>query len=866
MKRMTIWSLIGAIILGTLITQEVAAQVSRSAVLFLRIPQGARAIAMGRSYTAVAEDASATFWNPAGLGSAPLADRWESIEVPSQFRPMSEVVSRLDNAGGADDFELWAVGNNRLVRFRNGSWIDREVIYTKTSDAFDQLIVKYVSADDATTRDAIFDRIRQANNRKSFESISTLRDSIKLATSSVAGNESVTKWADSLEILWRECRLNSSASDVLSREFAAMNADGSINESDLKKLGTLLQGCRNNFIPEELIIPFSTLTGNSIKSVAANAQSVMVVCETGLLNYVGNGWRVISGDAGSLLGTDNVIHDIAVTGPNFYLATERGLVTINGSEIDSSATKKGLPAGAVTHIGGTSTTNMFAVVDNDLFRFDGMVWMNTVPFLVPVDASEEKLAQRFSPYRSQADQSIYLAKLKNKQVSSVADSLASTNSATEKFALAPGTVVEVPYLSRLQGKVYDVAEAYSAIFVATEYGLLRRNDNGWTLLGYDSTEFSKPLDSIAMLAGGINGESLDGYRARIMTVNDLTEVSVPDGRMIWYPARLASGPVTRIQRVEGQLLFTTKFGVYSYDGVSFSRANMEGLSADELLTAIPAGRDIWYASRDQAVTSIPGNSDLTLSYVKWLPNLASDLYFIPLSAAINLGTAGTLGINLTGISYGEIERTNEQGVSLGTFNSYDAALTVSYGNSLTSKLKAGISIKLIQSRLSEQGAGAEKGSGDAFGLAFDFGGLYEASERVTFGAAVSNIGPKMSYIDAAQSDPLPANMSVGAALYPWKSNKSHLLVTPEADLQLIGLGLGDMISNATLKAGLEFMYEDLFALRGGFYNDKLGKVTFLTAGVGFRPIRQLGIDIAYVIDNEDQPLAGTFPITLNVRL
>ena len=35
---------------------------------FLKLGVGARPVAMGSAYTAVADDANALFWNPAGLG------------------------------------------------------------------------------------------------------------------------------------------------------------------------------------------------------------------------------------------------------------------------------------------------------------------------------------------------------------------------------------------------------------------------------------------------------------------------------------------------------------------------------------------------------------------------------------------------------------------------------------------------------------------------------------------------------------------------------------------------------------------------------------------------------------------------------
>ena len=47
--------------------QVAATPESRAAVLFLLIEPGARAIAMGESYVAIADDATASYFNPAAL-------------------------------------------------------------------------------------------------------------------------------------------------------------------------------------------------------------------------------------------------------------------------------------------------------------------------------------------------------------------------------------------------------------------------------------------------------------------------------------------------------------------------------------------------------------------------------------------------------------------------------------------------------------------------------------------------------------------------------------------------------------------------------------------------------------------------------
>src|SRR4030065_2894086 len=63
---------------------EQKASTSQSAVLFLRIAAGARAAGMGESFVAIADDATATHWNPAGLGKYPLYSEWYDYPLPEK--------------------------------------------------------------------------------------------------------------------------------------------------------------------------------------------------------------------------------------------------------------------------------------------------------------------------------------------------------------------------------------------------------------------------------------------------------------------------------------------------------------------------------------------------------------------------------------------------------------------------------------------------------------------------------------------------------------------------------------------------------------------------------------------------------------
>ena len=64
MKKLVLVMVLGALLF---VAANPAHAVSEAAVLSLMISPGARAAGMGEAFVAMADDATATFWNPAGL-------------------------------------------------------------------------------------------------------------------------------------------------------------------------------------------------------------------------------------------------------------------------------------------------------------------------------------------------------------------------------------------------------------------------------------------------------------------------------------------------------------------------------------------------------------------------------------------------------------------------------------------------------------------------------------------------------------------------------------------------------------------------------------------------------------------------------
>ncbi|MBD3167275.1 PorV/PorQ family protein, partial [bacterium] len=118
--------------------------------------------------------------------------------------------------------------------------------------------------------------------------------------------------------------------------------------------------------------------------------------------------------------------------------------------------------------------------------------------------------------------------------------------------------------------------------------------------------------------------------------------------------------------------------------------------------------------------------EVTMMHVNWLPQFKlNDLYYDFISYAHHVPDWGTFGGNIVFLNLGETERTNEFGQTLGTFSSYEFALTGSYGSVMSDNMSLGVNMRYIYSHLSDRGAGAELGSGVATSIGVDIGWLYK---------------------------------------------------------------------------------------------------------------------------------------------
>ncbi len=180
-------------------------------------------------------------------------------------------------------------------------------------------------------------------------------------------------------------------------------------------------------------------------------------------------------------------------------------------------------------------------------------------------------------------------------------------------------------------------------------------------------------------------------------------------------------------------------------------------------------------------------SELALMHVNWLPNLADDLYYEFLAYRKSFPNLGTLGGHIIYLNLGEQIRMDEYAQYQGKFTSYMVAGTVSYSALLSRTSSLGLNAKVSYQHLVEMGTAAEKGKGTSTDFGFDIGYLKKEflTPRLDFGLALSNIGPKVSFIDPDQADPQPTNLTIGFNYALVKSQHNNLNIVYDVNKMLV---------------------------------------------------------------------------------
>lgn len=239
--------------------------------------------------------------------------------------------------------------------------------------------------------------------------------------------------------------------------------------------------------------------------------------------------------------------------------------------------------------------------------------------------------------------------------------------------------------------------------------------------------------------------------------------------------------------------------------------------------------------------------DIAITYTQLVPDLADDVNWSYPSYVQHVEGWGGLGASVAYLSYGKSESTNENGDVTGEFTSYELVPAIGWGTELADNLGFGVALKLIRVDLAPAEVTLDGRAGRGTTFAADLGGLWKLpSAKASFGAALSNIGPDIAYIDEDQSDPLGRNIRLGAAYSPFETDVHRVLLAADATRFLLP---GRTLAVDVWNAGLKYDFNRLIALRAGYISDPRGTIEDWTFGLGLN-YRGIRVDYASVPQSE----------------
>jgi hypothetical protein len=296
---------------------------------------------------------------------------------------------------------------------------------------------------------------------------------------------------------------------------------------------------------------------------------------------------------------------------------------------------------------------------------------------------------------------------------------------------------------------------------------------------------------------------------------------------------------------------------------------------------------------------IDGNGGFGMSYSPWLRALIPDINLSYLTGYYRIDSKQVVAGSLMYSSLGKIEFTDDIGSILREFNANEFSIDAAYSRLFSEHWSGGVALRFIYSNLT----GGIEDTKPGISYAADASAFYTNSlslgskdGNISFGVNLSNIGSKMSYTTDFDPDFIPMNMRLGTTFQVNLDRYNSLAVSLDVNKLLVptppqvadgeivdGMdpnvsvpvaifqsfydapgGFREEMQEFTQSVGLEYWYNQQFAIRAGYYNEAelKGNRKYFTVGAGFR-LSVFSLDFSYLMPfTQNNPLARTLRFSL----
>jgi len=307
---------------------------------------------------------------------------------------------------------------------------------------------------------------------------------------------------------------------------------------------------------------------------------------------------------------------------------------------------------------------------------------------------------------------------------------------------------------------------------------------------------------------------------------------------------------------------------------------------------------------------------IAVSYTPWLKNLVDDIHLAYLTGYKRLDEEQVISGSLLYFSLGDIIFRNEFGDYEGQHTPNEFALDAAYSRKFGEHFSGGIAFRYIRSDITGGAyiGGTESKAGNS--VAGDVSVYYQnpgiqvqdKEMDLALGMNIRNIGSKISYTTVKKNF-IPTTMKLGASFNFHLDEYNSLMITTDLNKLLVptppayqldsngnritdsdgdpiilsgmdpnvsvtqGMlqsfydapgGLKEELHEIKYSVGMEYWYQDVFAVRAGYFHEHQtkGNRKYYTMGVGLK-LNVFQADFAYLIPRfQNHPLANTVRFTL----
>ncbi len=339
-------------------------------------------------------------------------------------------------------------------------------------------------------------------------------------------------------------------------------------------------------------------------------------------------------------------------------------------------------------------------------------------------------------------------------------------------------------------------------------------------------------------------------------------------------------------------------------------ARAAGLSDVGVATDPDVNSQYWNPAKYPFTISRAG---VSISYTPWLRQIVNDMYMANLVGYYRIGDYSAVSTSLRYFNMGEVPLSSSVGSSNDmTINPYEMSFDAAYSLMLSEKFSIAAGVRWIYSDLTyDYSSETTPGSAFAADIAAYYQNYINIGQRecqLGVGLNISNIGSKINFGSDDNSEFIPTNMRLGAALMIPVDQFNRFTIAVDANKLLVptrpiqkenetdedynvrlqkdyydissigGIfksfgdapgGFKEELQEVSWSLGGEYVYNDKFAIRAGYHHESetKGNRKYFTVGAGFK-MSAFSLDAGYVIATPktnplDQPLRFTLSFDMD---